>query len=110
MPVIAYADLDVSSEPADESRAPELWTNANQWLKVERLIAIHSNVAKEMQLNLHELSPDQTDDVWLEPSKADMEKISDLVQEDLVKPTATLADLMYSTSFRSFLYLIIVLF
>ena len=85
------------TEPADESRAPELWTNSSQWLKVEKLISIHSNIAKEMQLNLHELSSDQTEDNWLESSNADMERISDLIQEDLVKPTANLADLMYKS-------------
>ena len=50
-----------------------------------------------MQLNLHELSSDQTEDNWLESSNADMERISDLIQEDLVKPTANLADLMYKS-------------
>ena len=43
------------------------------------------------------MSPDQTDDNWLESSSADMERISALIQEDLVKPTATLADLMYKS-------------
>ena len=87
----------MSLEPADESRAPELWTNSSQWLKVERLISIHSNVAKEMQLNLHDLSIDQNDEEWLESSNADMERISALIQEDLVKPTSSLADLMYKS-------------
>lgn len=50
-----------------------------------------------MQLNLHEMSTDQTEDNWLESSNADMERISDLIQEDLVKPTANLADLMYKS-------------
>ena len=50
-----------------------------------------------MQLNLPELSSDQTEDNWLESSNADMERISDLIQEDLVKPTANLADLMYKS-------------
>lgn len=85
------------AEPADESRAPELWTNSSQWLKVEKLISIHSNIAKEMQLNLPELSSDQTEDNWLESSNADMERVADLIQEDLVKPTANLADLMYKS-------------
>ena len=85
------------AEPADESRAPELWTNSSQWLKVEKLISIHSNIAKEMQLNLPELSSDQTEDNWLESSNADMERVANLIQEDLVKPTANLADLTYKS-------------
>ena len=89
------------AEPADESRAPELWINSSRWLKVERLIAIHANIVKEMQLNLHEMSAEQTEDNWLETNNADMERISALIQEDLVKPTANLADLMYKSVGKS---------
>lgn len=37
------------------------------------------------------------EDNWLESSTTDMERLSSLVQEDLVKPTASLADLMYES-------------
>ena len=94
---VSYADLRISAEPADESRAPELWVNSSQWLKAERLISIHANIVKEMQLSLHEMSADQAEDNWLDSSSADFERISALIQEDLVKPTATLADLMYKS-------------
>lgn len=50
-----------------------------------------------MQLNFHEMSADQTEANWLESNSADMERISALIQEDLVKPTANLADLMYKS-------------
>ena len=87
-----------SRQPADESRAPDLWANSNMWLKVERLVSIHVAVVKEMQTNLREfLSEPEVEDNWLDASPADMEKIRDLVQEDLVKPTANLADLMYKS-------------
>lgn len=68
------------------------------WLKVERLVSIHVAVVKEMQTNLREfLSEPEVEDNWLDASPADMEKIRDLIQEDLVKPTANLADLMYKS-------------
>ena len=68
------------------------------WLKVERLVSIHVAVVKEMQTNLGEfLSDPEVEDNWLEASPADMEKIRNLCQEDLVKPTANLADLMYKS-------------
>lgn len=61
---------------ADESRAPELWTNASNWLKVERLVTIHTNVIKEMQNNLRELTSEPTvEDNWLDKSPSDMERI-----------------------------------
>ena len=80
--------------PADESRAPELWSNSNMWLKVERLVAIHLVLVKEMQTNLRELAGDP-ETKWLDTD--DMKKLTELVQDDLVKPTANLADLMYKS-------------
>ncbi|KAI4175872.1 MAG: hypothetical protein LQ343_001486 [Gyalolechia ehrenbergii] len=69
----------IYEQPADETRAPELWTNASNWLKVERLVTIHTNVVKEMQNNLRELAGGPTvQDNWLEDSPSDMERISTL--------------------------------
>ena len=88
----------IYEEPADETRAPELWTNASCWLKVERLAALHTNLVKQMQINLRELTGELAiADNWLESSPNDMERLEKLVQEDLVKPTANLADLMYKS-------------
>ena len=84
--------------PADETRAPELWANSSMWLKVERLVSIHSAVVKETQANLRELTNElATEDNWLEASIGDMERLTSLVQEDLVKPTTSLTDLMYKS-------------
>lgn len=84
--------------PADETRAPELWTNSSMWLKLERLVSIHSAVVKETQTNLRELTGElAVEDNWLESITGDMERLSTLVQEDLVKPTSNLADLMYKS-------------
>ncbi|KAL8703884.1 MAG: hypothetical protein Q9201_002935 [Fulgogasparrea decipioides] len=88
----------IYEQPADESRAPELWKNASNWLKVERLVNIHSNVVKEMQTNLQELANDSmVEENWLDKCPSDMERIGILVQEDLVKPTDSLNDLMYKS-------------
>lgn len=84
--------------PADETRAPELWTNSSMWLKLERLISIHSAVVKETQSHLRELTGELVvEDDWLETGTSDMERLSNMVQEELVKPTASLADLMYKS-------------
>ena len=88
----------IYEEPADETRATELWTNASCWLKVERLAALHTNLVKQMQINLRELTGELAiADNWLESTPNDMERLEKLVQEDLVKPTANLADLMYKS-------------
>lgn len=95
---VSILEDKIYEEPADETRAPELWTNSNMWLKVERLISIHMNVVKEMQNNLRELTGEpKVEDNWLESSPDDLERVGNLVQEDLVKPTANLADLMYKS-------------
>lgn len=66
----------IYEQPADESRAPELWKNASNWLKVERLVNIHTNVVKEMQNNLQELASDNgVEDNWLDKCPGDMERI-----------------------------------
>lgn len=88
---VSILEDKIYEEPADESRAPELWTNSSWWLKVERLVSIHSNLVRDMQLHLHEMSDQGLVDSWLTASTGDMERISNLVQEDLVKPTASLA-------------------
>ena len=88
----------IYEQPADESRAPELWTNSSIWLKIERLVAVHRAIVKEMQINLRELTGEsEEEDDWLAAIPADMEKIRELVQDDLVKPTANLSDLMYKS-------------
>ena len=66
------------------------------WLKVERLVAIHTTLVKEMQSNLKELTGDP-DDIWLDETLDDMKKLTELVQDDLVKPTTNLAELMYKS-------------
>ena len=69
----------IYEQPADESRAPELWWNASMWLKVERLVSIHQNLIKDMQNNLRDLAGEPaTEENWLEDSPNDMERISNL--------------------------------
>ncbi|MCJ1382061.1 hypothetical protein MMC17_005173 [Xylographa soralifera] len=85
----------IYENPADESLAPLLWTNSDMWLSVERLMLIHKNVLRECQANLRELA--DRFDTWLENTTGDFERINNLIQEDLIKPTAGLADLMYKS-------------
>ncbi len=73
---VSILEDKIYEQPADESRAPELWANSSMWLKVERLVSIHVAVVKEMQTNLREfLSEPEVEDSWLDASPDDMEKI-----------------------------------
>lgn len=68
------------------------------WLKFERLVSIHVAIVKERYTKLQEvLRETEVEGNWLEASPGGMEEIRNLVQEDLVKPTANLADLMYKS-------------
>lgn len=88
----------IYDSPADESRAPELWTNSSLWLKVEKLITIHMDTVKEMQAQLEDLDDTLLEhEEWIRNMPAEFEKIANNVQEDLVKPTANLNDLMYKS-------------
>jgi hypothetical protein len=95
---VSILEDKIYENPADESRAPELWTNSNLWLKVEKLIYIHLDIIKEMRVQMKELvdEPDSHEE-WLVGTLDEFEKLENLLQEDLVKPTANLSDLMYKS-------------
>ena len=60
---------------------------------------IHVDVVKEMRSHLFELTEDETlENKWLEASPEDFTRLSSLIEEDLVKPTANLADLVRAFS------------
>ena len=95
---IAILEDKIYESPADESRAPELWYNSSAWLKVERLCFIHLECVKELLIHLDDLpnNPDLTRK-WLEGVAEQYERLTTMVQEDLVKPTNNLSDLMYKS-------------
>jgi len=99
---VSILEDKIYENPADESRAPELWTNASLWLKVEKLVYIHIDIIKELKSHLKELLEDDAPDHWFESTLDEFDKLCNAVQEDLIKPTDALSDLvrispMYST-------------
>ncbi|QSS59042.1 hypothetical protein I7I51_08474 [Histoplasma capsulatum] len=119
---VSILEDKIYEEPADETRAPELWLNSSIWLKVEKLLFIHIDIIKEMRPRLRELdgilssssrvisrtnlicpvltivADDlDTDDTWLDSIPGDYDRLSTLVEEDLVKPTKTLISLLYQS-------------
>lgn len=93
--------LSVYENPADESRAPELWKNSAQWLKVERLIYIHLDVVKEMVSHLHDVAGTNPKELlgqaWLGPMPEEIEKLTGRWERDVILPTSSLSDLMYKS-------------
>ncbi|PSN64316.1 hypothetical protein BS50DRAFT_575766 [Corynespora cassiicola Philippines] len=87
----------IYENPADESRAPELWTNASLWLKVERLLYLHTDIVKEMRNHLRQLSDGdpREGEVWLGNTAEELAKLTTQFEEGVTKPTDNLSDLMY---------------
>jgi Mg2+ and Co2+ transporter CorA len=89
----------VYENPADESRAPELWGNSAMWLKLEQLISLHTVTVKDLQQQMREMSECEefvkTD--WFRDTPADLERVAELFDQEMVKPTANLSDLLYKS-------------
>ncbi|KAK3709938.1 hypothetical protein LTR37_010557 [Vermiconidia calcicola] len=89
--------------PADESRAPELWTNQAAWRKVDKVMWIHQDLIKEVQAHMAELPAVEVEGEetlhidWLATTPAEYERLAHSVTEDLDQPTANLSDLMYKS-------------
>ncbi|KAK4990382.1 hypothetical protein LTR50_002556 [Elasticomyces elasticus] len=97
-PHVTMLEDKIYENPADESRAPELWTNSSHWLKAEKLMWIHIDVIKESQGYLTELADiEGPQEEWLAGPSTQLQKLSNNIQEDLVKPTASLTDLLYKS-------------
>lgn len=89
----------VYENPADESRAPELWSTSALWLKLEQLISMHTVTVKDLQQQMRDLSESEefikTD--WFKDTPSDLERIAELFDQEMVKPTSNLSDLLYKS-------------
>ncbi|PGH10468.1 hypothetical protein AJ80_07511 [Polytolypa hystricis UAMH7299] len=95
---VSILEDKIYEQPANETRAPELWTNSSLWLKVEKLMFVHIDVVKEMKTRLGEMTDDmETDDTWLDNVPSDYDRLSNLITEDLIKPTENLIKLLYQS-------------
>ncbi|CUS11241.1 unnamed protein product [Tuber aestivum] len=95
---VSILEEKIYEQPADESRAPELWSNSAHWLKYEKLMFYHIDIVNDMRKYLVEIDGDLTDEgLWLKESPEDFDRLSNLIQEDLVKRTNNLSELMYKS-------------
>jgi len=92
----------IYEQPADDSQAPELWSNLAHWHKYEKLMSYHKDIVNEMRKYLEEMDGSLSGEgFWLKDSPEDFERLSILIEEDLVKKTNYLSELMYkSVAFR----------
>lgn len=95
---VALLEDRIYENPADESRAPELWTNQAAWLKVDKVMYLHRDILAELQGHLKEMTEgEERQEDWLAASAKEYDKLAHTIQEDLVQPTNNLSDLMYKS-------------
>ena len=99
---VSILEEKIYENPADESRAPVLWTNQAVWLKVNKIMWMHQDIIREIQAHMHNLSAAEEDDTahaieWLASIPAEYERLAHNFQEDLVQPTTNLSEFMYKS-------------
>jgi CorA-like Mg2+ transporter protein len=57
---VSILEDKIYEQPADETRAPELWRNSSLWLQLEKLTTSHMSVVRDMRVRLRELVSDIT--------------------------------------------------
>jgi len=92
----------IYQQPTDDGQAPELWSGLAHWHYYEKLMFYHINIVNGMRKNLVEMEGNLSGEgLWLKESPEDFQRLSHLIQEDLVGKTDHLSDLMYkSVAFR----------
>ncbi|KAK5168798.1 uncharacterized protein LTR77_006107 [Saxophila tyrrhenica] len=100
---VSMLEDKIYENPADESRAPDLWTNQSAWLKVDKVMWMHQDLIREVAAHMHEVAEVEVEDhdpiqvEWLSSIPAEYDRLAHSVSEDLVQPTANLSDLMYKS-------------
>ncbi|MCJ1269706.1 hypothetical protein MMC22_009598 [Lobaria immixta] len=105
-----HLEDDIYMQPDSDSPARKLWMASKNWLTVERLLHAHTRVIREVEgsvIGILRNGPQQYPDLhrqihatspfslqWNFPV---LERWSNLVQDDLLKPTANLLDMMYKS-------------
>lgn len=74
-----------------EGRDAELWGR----LKYEKLMFTHIDIVNDMRKYLVDIDGDRSDEgEWLKESPEDYQRLSNLIEEDLVKRTNNLSELV----------------
>ncbi|KAJ6258921.1 hypothetical protein Dda_5816 [Drechslerella dactyloides] len=94
----------IYEHPADESRAPELFKNSETWLKFSKLMSYHLECIGDVQEYVGDFrDEDESNDsdtavyTWLRSVEQTFLRLNGYIEEDLIKQTDKLTDLMYKT-------------
>jgi hypothetical protein len=94
---VSILEDKIYESPADESRADELWANSAVWLKVERLLYLHADMARDVRAQLKVLAngDPKEDAQWLGTAPEELMKYAEQWERDIMIPTTALSELMY---------------
>ena len=65
-----HSEDQIYEMPTDKPRAPKLWVNADFNLKIERLVTLHANVVRDVQLHLQEFVTEGNEGGYVDRSGA----------------------------------------
>jgi Mg2+ and Co2+ transporter CorA len=85
----------IYENPADETRAPELWSNSSVWLKIEKLLSMQISSLTRLKSYMQLIALDDRE--FFENPMEQLKRLGLLVDEELVRPTANLSDMMYKS-------------
>ena len=91
---IAVLETIVYGQPADDRRAPALWSISKQLLQAERLMKFHVLLLENVQRDLADFTGNATCLDWLDENLTDFKRLSSEVEEMLKKPVANMVDLV----------------
>ena len=91
---IAALEAVIYDQPADDTRAPTLWSISKRLLQAERLMKFHVLLLENIQRDLAEFTGNSTRPDWLEENLTDFKRLSSEVEEMLKKPVTNMVDLV----------------
>ena len=91
---IAALEEIIYDQPADDRRAPALWSISKQLLQAERLMKFHTLLLENVQRDLTDLTGNSKHPDWLGQNLIEFNRLSSEVEEMLKKPVANMVDLV----------------
>jgi hypothetical protein len=93
---IQHAQLEdrVYGQPSDDSHATELWAMSKYLWQLAKLVNRHSNLIEDVQENFNQFAERGNDHDWLHDVSRDFRQCGLTIQEDFIRPTEHMIDLV----------------
>jgi hypothetical protein len=95
---LQHAQLEdrVYGQPADDSPAPELWAMSKHLWSLTKLVNRHANLVEDVQENFNQFAERRAHEPldWLHEIARDFRQASITIQDDFIRPTEHMIDLV----------------